>query len=358
MTDLPTIEEFAEIAPKLLFDPEGMDKFVATLRAASDTSSFSVGTEEGRKQIRSAARRVASFKNVVDTARKNETEGLRKKTKEINDAGNAAVEKLETLQDEIKRPVDQWEEQDRARIEEIQTKVGVIASLSVVAAAATSAALEEQLKKLQAIVIDASYAEQAEVAHRQKETGERDLSAAIDDRRKREFEQAELAELRRQKAEREAADAEAERQRQAAAYEAARKADEERRIEAAKLAAAEQARAEAERKATEEAARIQREADERVRAAERAAAEKIAAERREREEKEHAERLQREQAEAKAAAEREAEEKRKSSARRREKILREAGGAIARIHSLTDQAGYSIAEAIADGRIPHLKVEW
>jgi colicin import membrane protein len=356
--DLPTLEEFAETAPALLFDSEKLEAFMKKLRAASDTSLFSIGTESGREKIRSAAYRVSRFKNALDKARTNATEGLRKKQAEINKRGNEAVEKLETLQDEIKRPVEQWEQQDRARIAEIQAKVNRIIDLGEITAAMTADDIERQLKLLQAIEIDSSYAEQAEVAHRSKSTAERDLKMALEDRRQREAEQAELAELRRKQAERDAKDAAERAERERAEAEAARKAEEERRIEAARLAAAEAAKVEAERKAAEEAARIQREADERVAAAQRAADEKIAAERREREEKEAAERRAREAAEAKAAADR-AEEERKASSVRRQNIVRSRViDAMIGLYGIEREKAEALFRAIAKNEVPHLKVEF
>lgn len=359
MTKLPSIEEFQNLAPDLLFDNEALDAFLDALKKDKDTSNVSVGSEEGRAKIKSAVHSVARYKSALDAARKTATEDLRKKTSEINARGNEAIGKLADLQAEIRRPLDQWEVQEKARVAEIQSKLTRIEALGRIVVDDTAATVAERLKELHATLIDkTTFAEQTTTALAARDVAIHTLEMELPRRKKAEADAAELAELRRLKEQLESEMAEARRKEEAEALERGRKEAEDKRIAEARAAAEAEAKAAAERKAKEEAERIQREADERVRAAERAAEEKMAAERRARDEADRKAREEREAAERKAADERAKEERRQANAKHRDKVLKAAGDALSRIHGLSPQGGYSIAEAVADGRIPHMKVEF
>jgi colicin import membrane protein len=366
MTKLPSIEDFQNIAGDLLFDSEALDAFLDTLKKDKDTSSVSVGSEEGRAKIKSAAHSVARYKSALDAARKTATEDLRKKTSEINARGNEAIGKLADLQADIRRPLDQWEVQEKARVAEIQSKLTRIEALGRIVVDDTASTVAERLKELHATLIDkTTFAEQTTTALAARDVAIHTLEMELPRRQKAEADAAELERLRRMEADLERQQAEARRKAEAEALERARKEAEDKRIAEARAAAEADAKAAAERKAKEEAERIQREADERVRAAEREAQEKIEAERQKAAALADAERRVREEADRKAAEAKAKEERRAANEKHRAKVR---AAAVKHLHDEMATGGldevivldltHRAFDAIADGRIPNVVVEF
>lgn len=102
-----------------------------------------VSTKEGRSQIKSAARQLASVKTKVDDLGKKVVANLKELPKVIDANRKTFREKMEALQDEIRRPV--------TEIEERQKRLESIASTHVNLAMADSATLDAEIKKLEAM---------------------------------------------------------------------------------------------------------------------------------------------------------------------------------------------------------------
>ena len=223
-----------------------------------------VTTNEGRSQIKSAARQIASVKTKIEDLGKNVVAELKALPKFIDANRKNLREKLEALQEEIRRPVTEIEERQKA-IEEI-------CSRHVNLAFAGSEELKAEIEKLEKLPLtEEKWHESLEEATTGI-TGEINaLKVLLDAALKKEEDARQLEELK-------AKQAEAERiiREQKIKEEAERRA----KAEAEARAAAEKARlerekAEAERKAAD-AEKARQEAQER--------AERAEAERREREE--------------------------------------------------------------------------
>lgn len=231
-------------------DKEGLQAFfteqknLETLYAAVEKKALGlvadVSTKEGRSQIKSAARQLASVKTKVDDLGKKVVANLKELPKVIDANRKTFREKMEALQDEIRRPV--------TEIEERQKRLDAIASIHVNLAMADSATLDAEIKKLETMPLtDEEWKESVNDAIMTVGGEINALKLLREAALKKEEDARRLAEL-------EAKQAEAERiiREQKIREEAERKAKEEAEARAAaEKARLEREKAEAERRAAE-----------------------------------------------------------------------------------------------------------
>jgi hypothetical protein len=273
---------------------EEFEKLYSKVKEAVDQHVADVSTKTGRDAIASLAYKVARTKTALIGQGKKLTEDWRDKTKKVNAACNLIEERLDTLKEEVRKPLTEWEQAEQDRVDGHKVGLEGLISLTKIGFGRPSAELRELLADAQKVPIGADhweeFAPQASVARQDAiDTLSRLLAVA----EKQEAEAEELERLRAEKAERDRIEAE-----RLAAENARREAEE--RAERERQAEAERVEREA-RLAEEARQQAAREAQERIEAAERAAAETK-------------ERAAREIAEAKAKAEREAEEARQREA--------------------------------------------
>lgn len=242
-------------------DKEGLQEFFAeqknleTLYAAVEKKALGLvadtSTKEGRSQIKTAARQLASVKTKVDDIGKQVVAELKALPKVIDANRKTFREKMEALQDEIRKPVTEIEEREKA--------VEAICNTHLNLAFASSAEIEAEIKKL----------EETHLTEEKWKESLKDATLAIsgeinalkvlrDAALKKEEDARRLAEL-------EAKQAEADRiiREQKIKEEAERKAKEEAEARAAaEKARLEREKAEAERRAAE-AEKARQEAEER-----------------------------------------------------------------------------------------------
>lgn len=215
-----------------------------------------VTTKEGISQIKTCARQIASVKAKIDDAGKKVKAELNKLPLVIDENRRKFREKMEALQEEIRRPV--------TEIEEREKEIEAIKAMHLEVAMCGSAIIREKLDKVKAIQLTADKWKESLAKAEKAVAGEVSaLNLMLQEAEKREQEARELEELRRKKEE-------AERiiREQKIKEEAERRA----KAEAEASAAAEKARlerekAEAERKAAE-AEKARQEAQERAERAE------------------------------------------------------------------------------------------
>ena len=321
----------------------------------SEAAGLSPETKKGRDALKSLAHKVSKSKVAIDKRGLELTEAARKEIAAVNAGRNTAVERLDLLRDETKKPALDWESAEAARVEAIESRLYALTDTGRVDAHSDVHTIRSVIAETEATdTQDASWAEYQARAAEAKETALAKFRLDLKVAEQREAEQAELARLRAEAEERARKDAEEQATRERAKAEqraaeeaeaariAAEKAEAERaaRIECEKREAAEQAVREAEarakREAEEAAARHKRELEEAHRKA-AAAAE-----------------AERQRIVAERKAEEDARAKREADAAHRAKIA----GDIA--DALRTMAGAATPEAIADaliaGKIPHVKV--
>ena len=236
-------------------DGENLQKVADRIESMARNLVVDVSAKEGISQIKTAARQIASVKKKVDDLGKAVVAELKALPKVIDKNRADFRERMENLQEEIRRPVTEIEERERA-IEDIKGTHFNCAVCNSEELAAKIAELESQRENITPEIWKESHdavlkAYDSEIAA---------LATMRDAAAKREAEQRELEELRKKKEE-------AERiiRENKIKEEAERKAREEAESRAAaEKARLEREKAEAERKA-EEAEKRRIEAEERAR---------------------------------------------------------------------------------------------
>lgn len=331
--------------------------------AADAPKDVDITTRKGRESLRSYAADIRSKKAAIDKDRLRLTEQWRDMVSQANAAGKEIKEQLEALAVEVRAPLTEWEEAEKAREAEVDRILSLLRSERFVAMGEASDNIRERGTFIHNIAIDPDvFQDRADEAEREKADTVAHLLAAMEQAIKTETANEELERLRKAEAERQAAEL-AKREAEEAE---ARRIEEERRAEEARLAAekaeqeriarAEQEAAERARREAEEAA--QRERDEERRQHEAAlAAEREAREKAEREAQAERDRIAREEA-ARADAERreaEAKAKREADQAHRTKVMTAAKEAIMSCGADEDTAR-KVVLAVKAGEIPHITI--
>lgn len=299
-------------------------------------------TAGGREEIRSVAYRIARTKAALDAEGKKLTEGWRDATTKVNAERKKSAERLESLQEEIRKPLTEFENKEKIRVAAHEQALLEITGMRSMLESNPDMGLDLLLfhqQDLLALLPGYVWEEFSQRAMEARGQCEKYLSSRIESRKKYEVEQEELAALRR-----------AELQRQ-----------QRERDERLKTQAAEAAREESERKAKAEAERVRIDAErarseiENARRQEEVA--RIAAEKRALDAEEAA-RLESQKAVAKERARVESERKAFEDAR----IKREADQRLREnvrseiVEDLTEKSANEIADAIMAGEIRHVRV--
>lgn len=370
-TELATIEIKN---PALVFVAGGGDTILNRIReeVRKEQPNLDISTVAGRKAIASLAYKIAQSKTNLDNIGKTLTDDQRAAINAVNAERARMWKELETLQEEVRAPLTAWEDAEKNRVEDHENKIKVLASLDkweeLQGGTPTAA---DVLARLDAVPRH-TQRDWQEFSKRATDESDRvmiSLQRQLSERQKAESEAAELSRLRAEeeecrikqrddeiaaKAKKDAED-EAERQRLAREKEVERErkaaAQREEKERQDKLAAEERARqAEADKKAATEKAEIDR-----IAAAKKAEQDRIAAE-------EAAAQRERDRIAAETETERKATEARENDKKHKAKINREALDAIREIILAFKETGndpsQAIVEAIARGKVPHVKISY
>lgn len=322
-----------------------------------------LSTATSRKAIASFAFEITRTKTAAEAAAKRLTEEWRAKTNAVNAERKTLVERLDGYAKQARAPLTEWEDAEKARVEECRGIINRIALAGVVTMDDTTETVRERGGEIWAIEIDAArFGDKFEQASAAKDHAVATLKAALARLEKEEADRAELEKLRAEN------EARAERERQEA------EARERAEREAEEARAAEERRVAAEKAEAERLERIEREATERAQR-EAAAAAKAEQERRDREHAEalDAERKRAEEAERAAKAERDrisAEEaarqaeakrvadeqaKREADQKHRSAVMKAAKEAIMTC-GVDEETAKKIVLLIRSGEVPNVKL--
>jgi hypothetical protein len=275
--ELATIESLDAVQ---VFTGGGVDPIIEAIANEVRTFTPDTATAGGRKDIASLAYKVSQSKVLLDKAGKSLVEGWKSQAAKVDEVRKRLRDDLDGLRDEARRPLTEWEEAEKLRIE--QERVA-----AEIAAAHAEALIHNDL---------------------------------FDRQREIERKEAELARIEADRLAKALAERQAQEQKERDARIAKEAADQARREEQEKF---ERAQREAERKEREAKEAAERAERERIEAANRAEVEKrLAVERAEREAKEAADKKERERL-AKEQAECAAEERRQANKRHRAKVQKE-----------------------------------
>lgn len=354
-TELAIIETLQPLA--VYGSREAADNIIERIKAEAAKVVVDISTESGREEIRSLAYKIARSKTTLDKMGKDLTEDWMVKKRAVDAERKRIWDELESLQSNVRKPLTDWENAEKQRVADRENRLKQIADLILVESRSEAAEYERRLHALEDLAVF-DWQEFAERASRLQAEVHGQLTIALEDKRKYDAEQAELARLRREEEERKA---EAERQRIAA--EAAEKARLEAETKAAAEAKAAQEKADREKAELEAQKKAEAERAERAEADRKAAEERHQRELKEAKEKakrdaEAAAQSERERIEAQQRAEAEAAAKREADKKHKAKVNNEAVQALIEHAGLDEVAAKAVIVSIASGQVPHVKISY
>ncbi|WP_374746730.1 hypothetical protein AAHX80_06510 [Klebsiella variicola subsp. variicola] len=355
MTDLAIIEIAPDMAPAIYVE-NGLDSFLEKIRAGVNEVP-DLSTAKGRARIASLAAQVSRSKTAVEKPGRDYLKRLKEQPKVVEAELRRFVTECDQLRDEVRRPLTEWEDAEKARTEALQKRLVDLRALADVIDTAgnylPSADIQARILEAKSAVLDDSWQERAAEAGVAKDSTIQQLEASLVIAQKREHEAAELDRLRKEAEEKARLERE-ENIRREAAEQAKRDAEEKAQAEIDAAARREsEARAATERAEREKIEAQQKAVREAKAAAEKAEQEKnaaIAAERRRQEEAESA-RL----AEQKRIAEEEA--RRAADKEHRRSINRQAIADLIE-SGLTQEMAEKALIAIASGKVSAVSIKY
>ena len=355
MTDLAIIEIAPDMAPAIYVE-NGLDSFLEKIRAGVNEVP-DLSTAKGRARIASLAAQVSRSKTAVEKPGRDYLKRLKEQPKVVEAELCRFVTECDQMRDEVRRPLTEWEDAEKARTEALQQRLVDLRALADVIDTSgnylPSADIQARILEAKSVALDDSWQERAAEAGVAKDSTIQQLEASLVIAQKREHEAAELDRLRKEAEEKARLERE-ENIRREAAEQAKRDAEAKAQAE---IDAAARRESEA-RAATERAEREKIEAQQKAEREAKAAAEKaeqeknaaIAAERRRQEEAESA-RL----AEQKRIAEEEA--RRAADKEHRRSINRQAIADLIE-SGLTQEMAEKALIAIASGKVSAVSIKY
>lgn len=252
--------------PLQIFQTNEMDKLIEGIREQCADFKPDLSTDKSRKEIASMAYKVSRSKTALTELSNKLTEDWKAKTKAVVDVRKNMEQKLDELRDEVRKPLSDWEDEEKTRIEGFKNRLSEIEEIGTKASInwqeSTSSDLEHFLSQVKEIEINESWGDYQDKAKEVKSIAIDKIDIAIQKLDLHLKEQAELEKLREEAAERQREKDEADRiQAEKAEKEADEKEQkaEEERIEKERADAAEKARKEEREKADQEAAEAEEE---------------------------------------------------------------------------------------------------
>jgi hypothetical protein len=223
-----------------VFKTGGTDEIINKIKQQALSFVTDTTTAKGRKEIASIAARVASSKVALDKAGKELVAGIKEQSKAIDAERKKMRDELDALKIEVRKPLTDWEEAEKAKLEAEQEKKR----------------LEEEAKQ-RAIF------EEQEKKRLELERREAELKAKEDEARRKE-EEAKRAQEQKERESQIAKQAELKAKREA--EEAIQKAEQEKLRAQVEKEEAEKRAEEEKKKAVEEEKKRQAEEQERIKA--------------------------------------------------------------------------------------------
>jgi colicin import membrane protein len=367
-SDNPIIKAVQKNPASVLKDTAKLNEFLIEIRKdATARAGTNVKTKKGQDAIRSAAASVSKAKVVIDKAGQKQTEVWRKKTTEVNEARKLVSTEMDKIRDAVRKPLTDFEEGDKVRQQLVDDTIAELEKAHIITIDETAADVQARLDRIIGlnVIVEENFKDQTDSVSQMRDDVVSSLKQSVADLKASEAEKAELAELRAAKAEREEREA---KEAQEARQEKLRKEQEEqakiqreadeqaqaKRIQEAKDQAAQEAKERADREAQEKIDA----ANERAAQAERdAQAEKDRAAQAERDRLAEQERIEQEKA-AEAKREADAQAKREADQAHRANIITGAEKALSEHTSIEFSDAVRVVQAIAEGKIPAVAIQF
>lgn len=352
-----------KLTPAAIFAPGGVNDILEKIAREVRSQATDISTKAGRDAVASLAYKVARSKTALDKMGKELGETHYKSWKAITAERSRIEKELDDLRDEVRKPLTDWENAEKARVSEHETLLSSIITSDQFSYSPDAETLHSQLATVKRFRERdwQEFKDRADVAINEAVAK---LEGKIQAAEQAAAEAAELTHLRAEQAARE----QKERDGRIAAEAAERARQEAEQKAAAEAAAAEERAQAALHAAKQEAVRAEnerREAQLRADAAEAARIEQAALA--ERDAKDAAEAAERRQAAAiEAERKRVADEqgalaaetaKREADKKHRAKINNEALAAVVAL-GVDAELAKAVIAAIARGEVPHTRISY
>lgn len=353
-----------KLNPAELFKEGGLDSVLKEIdEKARSIILGGVDTAKDRDNIRAIAAKVSKAKTFVQKIGTKNTEEHRSAVKESNAERDRGVSFLQGLQDDIRKPLTEYEDAEKEKKARIEGHIDCLSECAAFEDDPDSDLIKERISDLER---EYKFDWEEDVVDRASYTYDRaksKLQGMLNQRTKYESDQKELQELRDNQAAQAKKDEE-ERIRKDAAEAATKEAEEKSRIEreSSEKAAADQLAAEKEKNRRIE--QDKKDAEAKVKKAEE---DRIAAEKKAEADKKAAVQAEKDRAAADKQREREKAEKREANKKHRAKIEYESIDAIVKYvfsgdnytkETDTQVISETITQAIIDGEIPHITITY
>ena len=321
-TDLVDIRK---IEPRDVFTPEVMTPLLVGIRAKALEKERDVTTKEGRKAIKSMAYEISRTKTCIDEHRIKLVEPMKAEAKAIDGVGKTARDTLSAFKIEYRQPLTEWEEADEKRLEAIRISLlRIKESTDFSAGFLSSHEIQQRIDQIKDLDIP-EFEEFAEDAIVAVTAALAMLDTKLEDQRKYEQDQKDLQRLREA---------------------------EQKRLVQKKLEDDALAKKKREEKIKADATlEAEREAEEKIKAAEVKTADAEI-------ETKKATRLARARIKGETAIKTLAEQDRQAEPDHRKKIEQGAIDSFAAIHFLTPEQAQDIVDAIVQGNITNVSLNY
>lgn len=180
-----------------LYVSGGLDPYYQLVRNQVLSEVPDLNTKAGIARVKSLARIVSESKAAIEKPGRNYLKQLKEIPKVIEAELRDWNQKMDALRDEVRQPVTELEENEKARIAALGYRIADIQALGAKATTESpSAEIKLWIGELEAIAIDATWDEYQERAQLAKEAAKVKLEAFLQNRLTWEAQQAEIARLK------------------------------------------------------------------------------------------------------------------------------------------------------------------
>lgn len=341
---------------EVVFAPGGVDAILSKLIADVRAIKVDISTPSGRKACAALAFKVARSKTALDEMGKDLVAGLKKQTGAIDAERKTIRDKLDALKDEVRKPLTDWENSEKERVEAHEAALLEISDISTFAVPPTAEEIKGRIVALSELP-KRNWQEFSSRAAGALKSSLAMLQSMLTTAEKAEAERADLERLRAEQVARE----KKEREDKTAA-EAAGRSRIEAEAKAKREAEAVAAKAEVERERIEQdksdaVARVGKAERDRIAAATKAEDDRrLAAEAAERRQAQAIEDERKRVASAKAKEDAETA-KREANKKHLAKINNEVLAALMKA-GLSEADGKIVISAIVQGNVPHIRISY
>ncbi len=144
-TDLVVLQD---LKPTKLFNEGGLKLVINEIRNKAKAFPVDLTTPKGRAEIASVAAKVSRSKTFLEKMAKDHVADLKAQIKPVDDARIAMVKELDSVRDEVRKPLTDWEAAEAERVAMIQKSLNAVKNYHDLPINCDSAFIKERIAKL------------------------------------------------------------------------------------------------------------------------------------------------------------------------------------------------------------------